>query len=1082
MNKERLYRAIGNIDDKYIVSVHREISSEKPSFSDMDSSLPLSQNERTIEVSVVRKTKRRISIIVAAALLIGSVAAAAVFMGTKKDKKEYTEKKIENYFIEDEKFSLPETVYGIDAISADKESIYYAGYMQMGEDSKSVVSVFSIPENKKYDIDLTGYESDVITPISISESELWIQISNNDRRTLLRADRKALEINGSLELGENEWIYYVSELTDGTYQIRRYVLDEEIKDYYICTYDRNLNLISEKSVMHKDVFSKPDVVWAGTETDESGNYYVVYSDDKYEYTLLKYSSDDSLLYELKNITSDMEGQYSGIFIAKDGNPVIYSSKSDSSLYFFNELDSETGEVSQRYEIKPEANTYISVWSGMARGQSPGGFDFSYILNNKVYGCCLEDEENVIIADINQENIKYSGCAVSENALLITGINSVENSSGMYLCKSDYEGNIISYTDQYSLSESNTIRRIRRKNNGELSLLVSEYNHETQKDTFYAVTADSDLNILNRTELECEYADDFIIDDNGKIAFLSNDTIVMCDRNGNKSFSQDSSFRVGFFETAEGYYCAEVIIDECKTVIYKIDFDKNTLVRVNELDCRIISVENGNDKFDAYFKFNEGIYGYCLNDNSLTEIVNWIDSDFDFLPEQSVVTDNDTVVTKIYDLTENEPNISIERRVDDDNLKKIQERKVINIAATDVGDSIRSLIKDFNKSNTEYRIHIEDYSKYGDIYSSYFFNSGINTLEQELIKGNTPDMILFGEDFDMMRFAGFDAFADIDELPGITDINKDEYFENVIDAYRFNGKQYAMPVSFKIAGLCGKKEAVSDIKDYTVNEFAELNSEKNLFYREPIVFLAEHLIYSNISDYIDTRKFTCSFDTEEFISLLKIVKENGITEEKYIKSLSDADKTYETRMADDLCLFMPLQIYSFSGFSQTNTYYFCGTETALTGFPSDSHSGAVIVPQLTAAVFKNSENKEVAVEFLKILLSDNGQNQACQHMDWMFSFPVKKSAYNQLFEKEKNATTSHTTDCHGKETKVKKPDNDLLETVTNFITSASSTSLSDSRIRMIISEETERYYADTQSAEETAKNIQNKISVYLKEIK
>ena len=100
-------------------------------------------------------------------------------------------------------------------------------------------------------------------------------------------------------------------------------------DYSICTYDLNLNLISEKSVMDRDVFSNPDVVWTGTETDESGNYYVVYSDDEYEYTLLKYSSDDSLLYELKNITSDMEGQYSGIFIAKNGNPVNYSSKSDS---------------------------------------------------------------------------------------------------------------------------------------------------------------------------------------------------------------------------------------------------------------------------------------------------------------------------------------------------------------------------------------------------------------------------------------------------------------------------------------------------------------------------------------------------------------------------------------------------------------------------------------------------------------------------------------------------------------------------------------------------------------------------------
>ena len=1078
MTVENLYRAIGNMDDKYLEDLIKSETDIYNAAHSLDSSL---YEERTIEVSVVRKKKRTISIILAAALLIGSVAAAAVFMGTRKDKKEYTEKKIENYFIEDERFSLPETVYNIDAISADKESIYYAGFMQAGEESKSVVSVFSIPENRKYDIDLTGYENDMITPISISESDVWMQISYNDRRTLLRADRNTLKITGSLELKENEWIYYVSELTDETYQIRKYILDEEIKDYYICTYDRNLNLISEKSVMHKDVFSNPNVVWAGTETDESGNYYVLYLDDEYEYTLLKYSSDDSLIYEQKNIAADMEGQYSGIFIAKNGNPVIYSSKSDSSLYFFNELDSETGEVSQRYEIKPEVNTYISMWGGMARGQSPGGFDFSYILNNKVYGCCLEDEESVLITDINQESINYSGCAVSENALLLTGINSVENSSGMYLCKSDYEGNIVSYTDKFSVSGSGNVRKIRRKNNGKLSLIVSEYDSKTQKETYYAVTSDSNLNILNRTELD-EYYGDFIIDDSGKIALLSDETIVLYDMNGNKTFSQNSSYRVEFFETTEGYYCAEVIMDECKTVIYKIDFDKNTLVRVNELDCRIISAENGNGKYDAYFKSNEGVYGYSLSDNSLTEIVNWIDSDFDSIPEQSVITDNDTIVTKIFGLTENKPNISIMRRVDNDTLKKIQERKVINIAATDVGDNIMSLIKDFNKSNTEYRIHIEDYSKY-ESNSSYFSDSGINTLEQELIKGNTPDMVLFGEDFDMMRFAGFDAFADIDELPGITDINKDEYFGNVIDAYRFNGKQYAMPVSFKIMGLCAKKEAVSDIKDYSVNEFAELNSEKNLFYREPNVFLTYYLINSNISDYIDTQKFTCSFDTEEFISLLKIVKESGITEEEYNKMLSDSDKTYETRMADDLCLFMPIQIHSFSDFSLTNSYYFCGAETALTGLPSDSHSGAVIIPEFTAAVFKNSENKEGAVEFLKILLSDNGQNQACQFIDWMLSFPVKKSAYNQLFEKAKNDTTnSHTTDCHGKDVRKKKPDEGLLETISNFITSASSTSLSDSRIRMIISEETERYYADTQSAEETAKNIQNKVSVYLKEIK
>ncbi|MGN0583395.1 MAG: hypothetical protein ACI4KB_11905 [Oscillospiraceae bacterium] len=105
MTVENLYRAIGNMDDKYLKDLIKSETDINNTAHSQDSSL---YEERTIEVSVVRKKKKRISIIVAAALLIGSVAAAAVFMGTKKDKKEYTEKKIENYFREDERFSLPE--------------------------------------------------------------------------------------------------------------------------------------------------------------------------------------------------------------------------------------------------------------------------------------------------------------------------------------------------------------------------------------------------------------------------------------------------------------------------------------------------------------------------------------------------------------------------------------------------------------------------------------------------------------------------------------------------------------------------------------------------------------------------------------------------------------------------------------------------------------------------------------------------------------------------------------------------------------------------------------------------------------
>ena len=48
----------------------------------------------------------------------------------------------------------------------------------------------------------------------------------------------------------------------------------------------------------------------------------------------------------------------------------------------------------------------------------------------------------------------------------------------------------------------------------------------------------------------------------------------------------------------------------------------------------------------------------------------------------------------------------------------------------------------------------------------------------------------------------------------------------------------------------------------------------------------------------------------------------------------------------------------------------------------------------------------------------------------------------------------------------------------LISNASSAVLYDKDIKRIIFEQTEKYYSDIQSAEETAENIQNEVSVYL----
>ena len=133
---------------------------------------------------------------------------------------------------------------------------------------------------------------------------------------------------------------------------------------------------------------------------------------------------------------------------------------------------------------------------------------------------------------------------------------------------------------------------------------------------------------------------------------------------------------------------------------------------------------------------------------------------------------------------------------------------------------------------------------------------------------------------------------------------------------------------------------------------------------------------------------------------------------------------------------------------------------------------------------DSENKEAAARFIKLLISDDGQSKLCRR-NWsdscMLSIPVKKSVYNQLFELESSAEFDYPErDWYGNELNIlqKNPDISTREMMDSLISNASSAVLYDKDIKRIIFEQTEKYYSDIQSTEETAENIQNEVSVYM----
>ena len=245
MNKENIYRAIGNISDKYVVEVMNDINRLDKYSECPEISLNCSENEGVIKVSVIRKKKTMLRLFVAViTLVITGAVLTAVFMGLKKEDKEDFEK-IENYFKEDTTFEIFDNIVAVEQIAGNDENLYFSGYMYKGTE-KQVVSLIDKSQNKTDNIDVSGYDG-IFSSLSIDDKYIWMRLEDtNNTDYILRANRDTLKISDSIELAGNEGVSHIRKLEDGNYMIEKYIMDDdEVTSFYMSIYDEELNEISD---------------------------------------------------------------------------------------------------------------------------------------------------------------------------------------------------------------------------------------------------------------------------------------------------------------------------------------------------------------------------------------------------------------------------------------------------------------------------------------------------------------------------------------------------------------------------------------------------------------------------------------------------------------------------------------------------------------------------------------------------------------------------------------------------------------------------------------------------------------------
>ncbi len=1089
MTGEELFRAVGNADDKYIKEISGLLNSENREIS-FNTDPALSSGERTIVMDVVEKKKtRKITIAAVAAVIAVTAAAAAVALGTKKDKNEYREKKIENYFRSTE-LTMPENVIDTDAFAGGQDCFWLSATLY-DSGQKSRACFYSTEDGKIREFNLEGYEG-IPSKAFLTGNSCFVLVSDNARATLVRTGRETLKADGEVSYQENVWPLSVTENEDGTVTVTEYVLtDAEISSMSETLYDRELKKISSREVTDSALMTE-GTVFRGYLPYESGRYSTFYQDSQGVISMYIYDENGSLLTESENITGQMPGVFLTLFLSDEGNPVIgtYENSRYGERVYFNELNSETGQLVHMYESTDEILAGTGGYLNIADSRDPlhDGYDFRIFSGGSVYGYSLETDECTEL--FNPEDSRFFSFSgnmwnVQQYAegLFVCGYDETEGESGTFLCKTDAEGNII---QKIGLGDGCTVRSIRAEKDGTASFLCDIYaDGVTGFFSGRTVKDSSEVKTVNlRKENIC--TDAFIRDDSGNTAVGTVEhEIVFFSPDGSeaKTVKTDSWWEPDFFRSGDEFYTIFSVNEDdrqSRTVVRRLDFENHTVSEpVCEFDFTVDSVSDSTGEYDAVFSASDGIYGFRISDGSVTEIVNWLDSDITDGNIESALAGCDLAMIKTYEPSGSfSGRLRILNRVTGDELENIKKRPVLNVAVSYPNDGLRQAVGRYNSENENVRIHIEDYSKY---YNTEHYFSTLGTasrLQEDVISGTVPDIIISDSGTDFMRYSKSGFLEDMSGyLEGSTD--RSEYFENILDAYSVDGKQYGIPLTFALRSLRVKADASFE-EPLNYDNFFSMENE--LFSANVSEYLISFFITGRLGQFIDWQHGSCSFDSENFVKLLEMIKKYGVSQEEYYNNLDGQGTDTALELAEDRCLFDLSEIWSFESYTY-DVQRFGKCKVRSMGLPSENGSSYPVLAQMNASMFRSGKHKQEAWDFIRFLLTDESQKELVMYYQFANTFPLKKSAFDELAKLEKaKIQNTHTSDIYGNNIRLRNISDAETEEIRTIVSSASEPVITDSAVRKIIEEQTGIYLAGGQSAVETAAAVQQKVSMYLREIR
>lgn len=500
---------------------------------------------------------------------------------------------------------------------------------------------------------------------------------------------------------------------------------------------------------------------------------------------------------------------------------------------------------------------------------------------------------------------------------------------------------------------------------------------------------------------------------------------------------------------------------------------------------------GNGKYLFFMNSGDILYGYHADTREREAIIQWsaADIDYDQVSVFSVMEDGRAaVLLQNTDTTPVSYEFALLTPMEDGQQT---EKTVLTLAAVYLDSDIRTQVINFNKHSDKYRIVINDYSQFN---TSDDASAGLTRLNTEIVAGRVPDILATSSSLPLRQYAAKGYLEDLwPMIENDTDLGREGVMENVLKAAEVDGKLYQVFDSFYIQTVAGSPRIVGDQMGWTLAELqaalAKMPEGCQIFGQyDTKTSILSNILNQNLDRYVDWSSGTASFDSQDFISALEFC--NSFPDETAISN-NDEYEAEPDRITSGRQMLLTDTLTGFTDIQMHKAIF--GGEVTYIGYPTESGTGSSFYINSGLAISSTCADKEGAWSFVRqILLPDENK--------YIYGFPVNRTSFEKMAEESMTAT--YVTDENGQqvldedgnpieeskggygwgntEIELKATTQSEYDQIMALYQSIDTIGGYDEVITEIVQEDAAAYFAGDRTAEDTAKMIQSRVSLYVGE--